>query len=134
MKMFSFFLSMHSIARWGIPIIYNTPTADIPAPTMIQHPDSSYFVELYTKNFNLTLHCKAVGYQIIYNWTKNGRIINSNHHYYIIDGDLSIINMKPSDKGQYQCEVSNIGGKVESSHSQVVIKGMYCLYICTKFV
>ena len=98
---------------------------DTPAPTMIQHPARRNSFELYTNNVNLTLQCEAVGYQITYTWTKNGKIIVPNNHYNIVDGNLNIINMKTSDKGRYQCNASNIGGSIVSSNALVVIKGIY---------
>lgn len=103
---------------------------DTPAPTMIQHPAVNHSLELYTNNFNLTLQCEAVGDQVTYTWTKNGRIITPNNHFKIVEGDLYIINITKSDEGQYQCNASNVGGSVASSYAQVDIKGItvQCIY------
>jgi len=96
---------------------------DVSAPKITQHPAKSHLFELYTNNVNLTLQCEAVGYQVSYTWIKNGRPIAPNNRYSTVDGNLSIINMKESDKGRYQCTASNIGGKVSSVDAQVDIKG-----------
>jgi len=98
-------------------------TIDIQAPKIVQHPAESHSFNLNANNVNLTLQCEAVGYQITYKWTKNGRVISPSNRYNIFEGNLTIVNMRPSDRGQYQCKVSNIGGSVISSYAQVIIEG-----------
>jgi len=87
----------------------------VPAPNITHHPEDK-IIELYTNNFNLTLHCKAVGYGIKYTWMINSRIIFPSNHYIIDDGNLNIINIQPSDEGQYQCNASNTGGSSLSAY------------------
>jgi len=101
---------------------------DVSAPVIIQHPVSGS-VELHTNNINHTLQCEAIGYQITYSWIKNGKIVVPNNHYNVVDGNLSIFNVKLPDRGQYQCKVSNIGGSVVSSHAEIMIEGIVYMYM-----
>ena len=102
--------------------------AAISAPVITRHPASSS-VELYTNNANLTLRCEADGYQITFIWTMNGKIIGPNDHFNMVDGNLTIINVKPSDQGRYQCTARNSGGSVVSAYANVAIKGTQITFI-----
>ena len=121
---FSICLLVQSIIRDSL-LLYMSCTFPlvVPAPNITHHPENQV-IELYTNNFNLTLQCKAVGYKIKYTWTKNHGTIVPNDHYVINDGNLNIINIKPSDEGRYQCTTSNTGGNSFSTYADVVIKGV----------
>ena len=77
-------------------------------------------IELFSNNFNLSIHCKAVSlldcYRVRYKWHKAGELIST-------DPTLVINNLKVEDAGQYQCTAfNNLGGTVTKIVS-VVIKG-----------
>ena len=90
---------------------------DIP-PVIVQHPHS----QLVEFHFDVSLVCDANGNDLKYQWTHNGNILASNSHYSIInDTNLVINNVKSSDSGQYQCFVSNSGGRVASNYATVLV-------------
>ena len=66
----------------------------------------------------LQLVCRALGTDIVYQWTKDGTVVsgaNSNM--------LEITNTMESDEGVYKCVASNKGGMVESNPATVTIYG-----------
>ena len=80
----------------------------------------NHTIELFSNNFNLSIHCKAVSlldcYRVRYKWHKAGELIST-------DPILIINNLKVEDAGQYQCTAfNNLGGTVTKIVS-VVIKG-----------
>ncbi|XP_065904077.1 hemicentin-1-like [Dysidea avara] len=98
-------------------VLLTSPGQNIP-PVIVQHPHS----QLVEFHFDVSLVCDANGNDLKYQWTHNGNILASNSHYSIInDTNLVINNVKSSDSGQYQCFVSNSGGRVASNYATVLV-------------
>ena len=57
-------------------------------------------------------------------WTKDGIPVVPDSHYVITEQGLTIVNVKPSDRGQYQCIVTNSAGIVRSDIATMIIFGM----------
>ncbi|XP_018570500.1 peroxidasin, partial [Anoplophora glabripennis] len=71
----------------------------------------------------VTLRCNAVGVPLpTIEWAKNGiRLPNSYKNAYQPDGSLTIREVDPTDHGNYQCEASNVNGRVIAD-ANVIIK------------
>ena len=98
-------------------------------PIIMHHPIGHANVQLITNNFNFSLFCKAIGYQLSFEWTRNGSYISSDN-YHKIKNDVNksvlvILNATSFDAGEYQCVVTNSGGKVISRPSKLSFVGMY---------
>ena len=100
----------------------------VPLPVFTKHPNDQ-IVELYANNFNISLCCNATSDDISYSITKDGEIFAANN-YINSDGSFcsTIPNVKPDDRGHYQCVVENEGGKVYSKIANVFIFGM-CIHV-----
>ena len=95
------------------------------APAVItQHPESQS-IDLYTRNFNITLKCRAHGYKLIYSWTRNNIPILLSGHFVVKGSDLVIVNVTPSDSDHYQCIVSSLNLTVPSKYAAVTVKGKW---------
>ena len=96
----------------------------VPIPVITEHPNDQ-IIELHTNNVTISLCCNATGYDLSYSMTKDGVHLADNN---LINRDGSfcytIINVKPTDGGHYQCIVNNIAGSVSSRVANVYIFGM----------
>ena len=97
----------------SLPIIYVTDFlfADLP-PVIVQHPYS----QMVEFDFDVYLRCGAVGDNLKYQWTHNNIVLV---HYN--ESDIIINNVQSSDAGQYQCIVSNSGGRVVSRPATILV-------------
>ena len=64
------------------------------------------------------LTCRALGTDVIYQWTKNNISIHDTNSRI-----LRITNITESDEGVYKCVASNKGGRVESNPAIVTVYG-----------
>ena len=81
---------------------------------------------------NITLSIKAQQGKILsYRWLRDGTILKEDDHYRgVATPCLSITNATPSHTGKYWCEVSNEGGSVSSTPSQLSVSKLTVL-ICS---
>ena len=94
----------------------------VPVAIITQHPESQS-IDLYTRNYNVTLKCRAHGYKLMYLWTKNNILITPSSHFVIQGSDLIVVNATPSDSDHYQCIVSSLNLTVPSNYAAVTVKG-----------
>jgi len=89
-------------------------------------------------HFDVYLRCRAVGDNLKYQWTHNNIVLVPNSHYSIVnESDIVINNVQSSDAGQYQCIVSNNGGRVTSKYATILVvdKGeIWCTYCILKLI
>ena len=104
-----------------------------PIPVITEQPDDQ-IIELYANNINISLCCKAAGYDLTYWWTKNSVKLTSHSQYNDYGNEFlcyTIENANLTDKGLYQCIVSNSAGNVSSRIVRISIFGMLlaeCFY------
>uniref|UniRef100_A0ABD2WU34 Interference hedgehog n=1 Tax=Trichogramma kaykai TaxID=54128 RepID=A0ABD2WU34_9HYME len=88
------------------------------APYFIKQPLHEYEVE---RGKNVTLECFAIGYPIPQvTWTKLGSVLPSRSAYSA--NGLSISNVQPGDRGEYDCEWRNQVGQVKASVILTVVE------------
>ncbi|CAB0032855.1 unnamed protein product [Trichogramma brassicae] len=88
------------------------------APYFIKQPLHEYEVE---RGKNVTLECFAIGYPIPQvTWTKLGSVLPSRSAYSA--NGLSISNVQPGDRGEYDCEWRNQVGQVKASIILTVVE------------
>lgn len=93
------------------------------APKFTAIPES---VAVFPGTPEITLRCNAVGTPPpTIAWAKNGiRLPSSFKNFYQPDGSLIIREVDPTDHGNYQCEASNVNGRIIAD-ANVIIKGKY---------
>ena len=75
---------------------------------------------LTINNYSLTIRCLPNKNNFIYTWIKKNDILPSRAQG-INSSQLTIINLKPEDSGDYQCVMSNSTGTISSEFSAVRI-------------
>ena len=99
-------MQFHNIINWLIAV---------PPPNIIIQPISRRIAVLD----NVTLICKAEGFEVTYKWRHNGTTANANTS----QSGLAITQVVPSDAGHYVCIASTEGGKDVSQRATLTIKG-----------
>ena len=99
-------------------------------PVITEEPSNKELQEGY----DTTLSIKTQLGQILdYRWLRDCAILKEDDHYRgVATPCLSITNATPSHTGQYWCEVSNEGGSVSSTPSQLSVSKLTVL-ICSTF-
>ena len=92
---------------------------DPPSPTVvIKDP----IVNLTINNYNLTMKCLPEKNHFNYKWMKRSDTLPSRAQG-VNSPQLTIVNLKPEDSGDYQCVMSNRTGAISSSFVTIYIKG-----------
>ena len=79
-------------------------------------------VNLTMNNHNLTMKCLSNMSNLDYKWIKKNDVLPSRAQG-VNTSQLTIINLKPEDSGDYQCVRSNSTGTISSNYSTVNITG-----------
>ena len=79
-------------------------------------------VNLTVNDYNLTIKCLSSMNNFIYKWIKKNNVLPSRVQG-VNTSQLTIVNLKPEDSGDYQCVMSNSTGTISSEFSTVKITG-----------
>ena len=79
-------------------------------------------VNLTVNNYNLTIKCLPNKGNFNYKWIKKNDVLPSRAKG-VNSSELTIINLKPEDSGDYQCIMSNSTGTISSNFSAMKITG-----------
>ena len=79
-------------------------------------------VNLTVNNYNLTMNCSPHNSKFNYKWIKKNEDLPSRAQG-ASSSQLTIVNLKPEDSGDYQCVMSNSTGTISSSFSTVHVIG-----------
>ena len=79
-------------------------------------------VKLTINNYNLTMKCLPNKNNFNYKWMRKNDVLPSRAKG-VNTSQLTIINLKPEDSGDYQCVMSNSTGTISSNYSTVSITG-----------
>ena len=79
-------------------------------------------VNLTINNYNLTMKCLPDNSKFNYKWIKKNEALPSRAQG-ASTSQLTIVNLKPEDSGDYQCVMSNSTGTISSRFSTVNVVG-----------
>ena len=79
-------------------------------------------VNLTVNDYNLTMKCLPNKNNFNYKWIKKNDVLPSRAQG-VNSSQLTIVNLKPEDSGDYQCVMSNNTGTISSNFSTVSIRG-----------
>ena len=79
-------------------------------------------VNLTVNNYNLTMKCLPNNNNFNYKWIKKNKALPSRAKR-VNTSQLTIVNLRPEDSGDYQCVMSNSTGTISSNFSTVSITG-----------
>ena len=85
-------------------------------------------VNLTVNNYNLTMKCLPDNENFNYKWIKKNDVLPSRARG-VNTSQLTIINLKPEDSGDYQCVLNNNTGTITSNFSAVNVKGMISMVV-----
>ena len=92
---------------------------DPPLPPVVM---TIHAVNLTINNYNLTMKCLPHKNYFNYKWIRKNKILPSRVQG-VNTSQLTIVNLKPEDSGDYQCVMSNSTGTISSNYSTVSITG-----------
>ena len=92
---------------------------DPPSPPVIMIDP---VVNLTVNNYNLTIKCLPNMNNFNYKWIKRNDVLPSRAQG-VNSSQLTIVNLKPEDSGDYQCVMSNSTGTIFSNFSEIRITG-----------
>ena len=78
-------------------------------------------VNLSVNNYNLTIKCLPNNNNFNYKWIKKNDVLPPRAQG-VNSPQLTIVNLKPKDSGDYQCVMSNSTGTISSNFSTVSIR------------
>ena len=79
-------------------------------------------INLTINNYNITMKCLTSMRNLNYKWIKRNDVLPSRAQG-VNTPQLTIVNLKPEDSGDYQCVVSNSTGTMSSNFSTANITG-----------
>ena len=85
-------------------------------------------VNLTVNNYNLTMKCLPDNENFNYKWIKKNDVLPSGA-WGVNTSQLTIINLKPEDSGDYQCVLNNNTGTITSNFSAVNVIGMISMVV-----
>ena len=92
---------------------------DPPSPPVVMMDP---VVNLTVNNYNLTIKCLPSKDNFNYKWIKKNDVLPSRSQG-VNSSQLTILNLKPKDSGDYQCVMSNSTGAISSNFSTIKIIG-----------
>ena len=92
---------------------------DSPSPPVVM---TVPVVNLTINNYNLTMKCLPDKDNFNYKWIKKNEVLPLRAQG-VNTSQLTIVNIKPQDSGDYQCVMSNSTGTITSNFSTVNING-----------
>ena len=93
---------------------------DPPSPPVIMINQS--VVNLTINNYNLTMKCLPNKDNFNYKWIKRNDVLPSRAQG-VNTSQLTTVNLKPEDSGDYQCVMSNSTGTISSDFVTIKIRG-----------
>ena len=103
----------------------HTYTLGPPLPLVVM---TDPVVNLTVHNYNLTMKCLPNNNNFNYQWIKRKDTFPSRAQG-VNTSQLTIVNLKPEDSGDYQCVLNNNTGTISSNFSAVNVKGKICMII-----
>ena len=94
-------------------------------PTVVIIPSA---VNLSINNYNLTMKCLPNKNNFNYKWIKKNDVIPSKAQG-VNTSQMTIVNLRPEDSGEYQCVMSNSTGTISSNFSTLHVQGKTENYI-----
>ena len=92
-----------------------------------------YEVDLFVRNYNLTMRCQPSKTDLHYRWNrKNASLPES--AVGVNTSTVTIYRLKPQDTGDYQCIMSNISGVIVSEYTALKINGNLIMVIYNIFL
>ena len=89
---------------------------------MIKVKMDSNKVDLFIRNYNLSMQCLPSDTNLQYKWNrKNASLPASAAGVYT--STLTIYRLKPEDAGDYQCVLSNVSGVIASEFDTLKVNG-----------
>ena len=79
-------------------------------------------VNLTVNNYNLTMKCLPNNSNFDYAWLRKKNDLPSRAQG-VNTSQLTIVNLKPEDSGDYQCVMSNSTGTISSNFSTISVRG-----------
>ena len=79
-------------------------------------------VNLTINNHSLTMKCVSSMNNFNYKWIKRNDVLPSRAQG-VNTQQLTIVNLKPEDSGDYQCVMSNSTGTISSDFLTITIRG-----------
>ena len=79
-------------------------------------------VNLTVNDYNLTMKCLPNNNNFNYAWVRKNEAVPSRAKG-ANTSQLTIVNLKPEDSGDYQCAMSNSTGTISSNFSTISITG-----------
>ena len=79
-------------------------------------------INLTVNNYSLTMNCSSDKDNFNYKWTRKNDVLPPRAHG-VNTSQLTIVNLKPEDAGDYQCVMSNNTGTISSNFSTVHVTG-----------
>ena len=92
---------------------------DPPSPPVVM---IERVVNLTVNDYKLTIKCLPNKANFNYKWIKKNDVFPSRAQG-VNTSQLTIVNLKPDDSGDYQCVMSNSTGTISSNFSAVQITG-----------
>ena len=80
-------------------------------------------VHLKVNTYNLSMRCIPHEKEFQYLWEKK----NSNLPHKaqgVYSSELTIVNLRPEDSGEYRCVMNNATGRIASSYSKLIVTSM----------
>ena len=106
-------------------IFYCLDTLDTP-PVITQHP-MNVTINLVNDSTNVSLTCEANG-ALCYTWEREDGVLVSNSTVAGVNNtNITLINIRPEDAGNYQCVAINTHGHNKSDNATVTINGTNCI-------
>ena len=124
-RMAAFSLNAHLILGGKVHIQYTCVCfiysihVDPPSPPVVM---TNTVVTLTISNYNLIMKCLSNMSNLNYKWIKKNDVLPSRAQG-VYSSQLTIVNLKPEDSGDYQCVMSNSTGTISSNFSTVTIRG-----------
>ena len=92
---------------------------DPPSPPVVMMEP---VVNLTVNNYKLTIKCLPNKDNFNYKWIKRNDVLLPRARG-VKSSQLTIVNLKPEDSGDYRCVMSNSTGTISSNFSAIKIKG-----------